>query len=118
MKDMREADVILGAISWVFKKQTCITGSTMESEFVALAVAGARIKRTIYVNMKFCRFKKLGLGFLKSRITLKWERFVGDFSVINGHLAREATRGMILLIHKAVVEKEEEEKQQEMWQSF
>nr|GFA02949.1 zinc finger, CCHC-type [Tanacetum cinerariifolium] len=29
-----------GAISWAFKKQTCITGSTMESEFVALAVAG------------------------------------------------------------------------------
>ncbi|GJX16474.1 zinc finger, CCHC-type containing protein [Tanacetum coccineum] len=29
-----------GAISWGFKKQTCITGSTMESEFVALAAAG------------------------------------------------------------------------------
>ena len=29
-----------GAISWSSKKQTCITGSTMESEFVALAAAG------------------------------------------------------------------------------
>lgn len=29
-----------GAISWASKKQTCITGSTMESEFVALAAAG------------------------------------------------------------------------------
>ncbi|GJU60145.1 zinc finger, CCHC-type containing protein [Tanacetum coccineum] len=29
-----------GAISWASKKQTCITGSIMESEFVALAVAG------------------------------------------------------------------------------
>ncbi|GKB07820.1 zinc finger, CCHC-type containing protein [Tanacetum coccineum] len=29
-----------GAISWVSKKQTCITGSTIESEFVALAAAG------------------------------------------------------------------------------
>ncbi|GJS97576.1 zinc finger, CCHC-type containing protein [Tanacetum coccineum] len=29
-----------GAISWASKKQTCITGSTMESEFVALVVAG------------------------------------------------------------------------------
>ncbi|GJR19903.1 zinc finger, CCHC-type containing protein [Tanacetum coccineum] len=28
------------AISWASKKQTCITGSTMESEFVALAAAG------------------------------------------------------------------------------
>ncbi|GJY48599.1 zinc finger, CCHC-type containing protein [Tanacetum coccineum] len=29
-----------GAISWASKKQTCITGSTMESEFVALAATG------------------------------------------------------------------------------
>jgi hypothetical protein len=29
-----------GAISWASKKQTCITTSTMESEFVALAAAG------------------------------------------------------------------------------
>nr|GFA19815.1 zinc finger, CCHC-type [Tanacetum cinerariifolium] len=28
------------AISWASKKQTCITGSTMKSEFVALAAAG------------------------------------------------------------------------------
>nr|GEV52216.1 retrovirus-related Pol polyprotein from transposon TNT 1-94 [Tanacetum cinerariifolium] len=27
-------------ISWASKKQTCITGSTIESEFVALAAAG------------------------------------------------------------------------------
>nr|GEW62029.1 hypothetical protein [Tanacetum cinerariifolium] len=75
----------VGAISWASKKQTCITGSTMESEFVALVAAkaefnvksskleiGTRVfifprcktKRITYVNMKFCRFKKLGLGFL------------------------------------------------------
>ncbi|GKA70987.1 zinc finger, CCHC-type containing protein [Tanacetum coccineum] len=29
-----------GAISWASKKQTCMTGSTMEFEFVALAAAG------------------------------------------------------------------------------
>ncbi|GJR57097.1 zinc finger, CCHC-type containing protein [Tanacetum coccineum] len=29
-----------GAISWASKNQTCITGSIMESEFVALAAAG------------------------------------------------------------------------------
>ncbi|GJX29714.1 zinc finger, CCHC-type containing protein [Tanacetum coccineum] len=29
-----------GAISWASKKQTCITGSTIESEFMALAAAG------------------------------------------------------------------------------
>ncbi|GKA51708.1 hypothetical protein Tco_0744904 [Tanacetum coccineum] len=33
-----------GAISWDSKKQTCITGSTMESEFVALATAGKETK--------------------------------------------------------------------------
>nr|GEU64973.1 zinc finger, CCHC-type [Tanacetum cinerariifolium] len=54
MRDMGEADIILdssstsgwvfllggGAISWASNKQTCITGSIMESEFVALAAAG------------------------------------------------------------------------------
>ena len=29
-----------GAIAWASKKQTCITHSTMESEFIALAAAG------------------------------------------------------------------------------
>nr|GEV98165.1 zinc finger, CCHC-type [Tanacetum cinerariifolium] len=33
-----------GAISWASKKQTCITGSTMESEFVALAATGKEAK--------------------------------------------------------------------------
>ena len=33
-----------GAISWASKKQTCITHSTMESEFVALAAAGKEAK--------------------------------------------------------------------------
>nr|GEU39161.1 zinc finger, CCHC-type [Tanacetum cinerariifolium] len=33
-----------GAISWASKKQTCITGFIMESEFVALAAAGKEAK--------------------------------------------------------------------------
>ncbi|GKD18752.1 hypothetical protein Tco_1207910, partial [Tanacetum coccineum] len=33
-----------GAISWASKKQTCITSSMMESEFVALAAAGKEAK--------------------------------------------------------------------------
>ncbi|XP_071729095.1 secreted RxLR effector protein 161-like [Rutidosis leptorrhynchoides] len=33
-----------GAISWASKKQTCITNSIMESEFVALAAAGNEAK--------------------------------------------------------------------------
>ncbi|GJV18869.1 hypothetical protein Tco_1367889 [Tanacetum coccineum] len=31
-------------ISWASKKKTCITGSTMESEFVALAAAGKEVE--------------------------------------------------------------------------
>ncbi|GKA11199.1 hypothetical protein Tco_0690632, partial [Tanacetum coccineum] len=31
-----------GTISWASKKQTCITGSTMKSEFVALVAAGKK----------------------------------------------------------------------------
>ena len=40
-----------GAISQASKKQTCITNSTMESEFVALAAAGKEaewLKNLIY----------------------------------------------------------------------
>ncbi|GKD75995.1 hypothetical protein Tco_1334277, partial [Tanacetum coccineum] len=33
-----------GVISWASKKQTCITGSTMKSEFVALVAAGKEAK--------------------------------------------------------------------------
>ncbi|GJS56747.1 zinc finger, CCHC-type containing protein [Tanacetum coccineum] len=33
-----------GAISWASKKQTCITSSTTESEFVALAAAGKEVE--------------------------------------------------------------------------
>ncbi|GJX34933.1 hypothetical protein Tco_0246490 [Tanacetum coccineum] len=52
------------AISWASKKQTCITDSTMEADFVALAAVGkeaewCKNRRTTYVSMKFCRFKKL-----------------------------------------------------------
>nr|GEZ44135.1 zinc finger, CCHC-type [Tanacetum cinerariifolium] len=32
------------AISWASKKQTCITGSTMESKFIALAATGKKAK--------------------------------------------------------------------------
>ncbi|GKA04652.1 zinc finger, CCHC-type containing protein [Tanacetum coccineum] len=35
-----------GAISWASKKQTCITGSTIESEFVALVAAGKEAECT------------------------------------------------------------------------
>nr|GEV83167.1 zinc finger, CCHC-type [Tanacetum cinerariifolium] len=42
-----------GAISWASKKQTCITGSTMEFEFVALAATGKEaewLKNLLFEN--------------------------------------------------------------------
>nr|GFC45385.1 hypothetical protein [Tanacetum cinerariifolium] len=33
-----------GAISWAYKKKTCITGSTMEYKFIALVAAGKEAK--------------------------------------------------------------------------
>ena len=33
-----------GAISWVSKKQSCISHLTMESEFIALALAGKEVE--------------------------------------------------------------------------
>ncbi|GJX62715.1 ribonuclease H-like domain-containing protein [Tanacetum coccineum] len=62
--------VLEGVISWASKKQTCITGSTMESEFVALAAAGARLKES-----PMC----LILGFPSISVTLVVAR-VGPLS--------------------------------------
>ncbi|GKD48540.1 hypothetical protein Tco_1277516, partial [Tanacetum coccineum] len=33
-----------GALSWAYKKQSCITSSTIESEFVALTTAGKEVE--------------------------------------------------------------------------
>ncbi|GJS21239.1 hypothetical protein Tco_0449871 [Tanacetum coccineum] len=45
-----------GAISWASKKQTCITGSTMESEFVALAAVGKEAEwlRNVILEILLC----------------------------------------------------------------
>nr|KAJ0186750.1 hypothetical protein LSAT_V11C900460560 [Lactuca sativa] len=45
-----------GAISWASKKQTCITNSTMESEFVALSVAGKEVEwlRNLIYEIPLC----------------------------------------------------------------
>ena len=43
-----------GAVSWASKKQTCITHSTMESEFIALAAAGKEAEwlRNLLLDIK------------------------------------------------------------------
>ncbi|GJZ97881.1 zinc finger, CCHC-type containing protein [Tanacetum coccineum] len=42
-----------GAISWASKKQTCITGSTMEYEFVALAAADTQFPSNTMLEAEF-----------------------------------------------------------------
>nr|GEV83970.1 zinc finger, CCHC-type [Tanacetum cinerariifolium] len=39
-----------GAISWAFKKQKCIIGSTMKSKFVELAAAGMKVRVMVKVK--------------------------------------------------------------------
>ncbi|GJS78014.1 zinc finger, CCHC-type containing protein [Tanacetum coccineum] len=48
-----------GAISWASKKQTCITGATMESEFVALAAAGKEAEWLRNLILKILIWSKL-----------------------------------------------------------
>ncbi|GJV30883.1 hypothetical protein Tco_1391283 [Tanacetum coccineum] len=45
-----------GAFFWASKKQTCITGSTMESKFVALAAAGKEAEwlRNLILKIPLC----------------------------------------------------------------
>ncbi|GJX51577.1 hypothetical protein Tco_0278422 [Tanacetum coccineum] len=64
------------SITRASKKQTCITGSTIESEFVALAAAGTRLKGPpMYSN-----------GLTGSIVTTP--RFL-NFSVTDGHLGND-----------------------------
>nr|GEU68420.1 zinc finger, CCHC-type [Tanacetum cinerariifolium] len=64
MKDMGEADVIFGilalggAISWASKKQTYITNSTMESEFVALSTASKEVEWLKNLSLKIPLWSK------------------------------------------------------------
>nr|GEW40947.1 hypothetical protein [Tanacetum cinerariifolium] len=53
-----------GVISWASKKQTCITGSTMESKFMALAAAGKEAEW----------LKNLLLEILLCEVALLWRR--------------------------------------------
>ncbi|GJW42450.1 zinc finger, CCHC-type containing protein [Tanacetum coccineum] len=88
------------AISWASKKQTCITGSTMESEFVELPAVGKeaeRLRNLIYeipiwpkpiapISIR-CDSKptmaKVVLGDGFTTITGNWRDVLGDFIMVN-----------------------------------
>nr|GEU90248.1 zinc finger, CCHC-type [Tanacetum cinerariifolium] len=56
-----------GAISWASKKQTCITGSTMESEFVALAAASKEAEwlKNLLLKILYTKMKDINWGKVK-----------------------------------------------------
>ncbi|GJS05948.1 zinc finger, CCHC-type containing protein [Tanacetum coccineum] len=66
-----------GAISWASKKQTCIIGSTMESEFVALAVAGKEAEWLKNLLLEILLWSKPIAPILSVVIVLlHWQRLI------------------------------------------
>ncbi|GJS74380.1 zinc finger, CCHC-type containing protein [Tanacetum coccineum] len=80
-----------GAISWASKKQTCIIGSTIESEFVALAIAGARTKGTT-----FCEHEVLPLqeAWTWLPIMVEHEQVLEDDKLSNNSLQWTVTKDL------------------------
>ncbi|GJS12342.1 hypothetical protein Tco_0369138 [Tanacetum coccineum] len=92
-------------ISWAFKKQTCITGSTMESEFVALAAAGkeaecAAILAKAYSQMYNGKFRHLGVRHsmifeLITNVVVSIE-FVSSQQNLADHLTKGLTKDLAI----------------------
>ncbi|GJY16142.1 hypothetical protein Tco_0386564 [Tanacetum coccineum] len=94
-----------GAISWASKKQACITGSTMEYEFVALAAAGKEAKcaatlAKAYKQMYNGKSRHLGVrhSMIRELITngvLSIE-FVRSQQNLADHLTKGLTRDLVI----------------------
>nr|GEW14554.1 zinc finger, CCHC-type [Tanacetum cinerariifolium] len=119
LKDMGEADVILdnsstsgwvfllsdGAISWASKKQTCITSSTMESEFMALAAVGKEVEcaatlAKTYSQMYNGKSRHLGVkhSMIHEFITkgVVFIEFVRSQRNLDGYLTKGLARELVL----------------------
>ncbi|GJX94368.1 zinc finger, CCHC-type containing protein [Tanacetum coccineum] len=88
-----------GAISWASKKQTCITGSTMEYEFVALEAAGKEAECTATLAKAYSQMyngKSRHLGVRHSMIhELITNRVVSiEFVRSQQNLADHLTKGL------------------------
>ncbi|GJW54316.1 zinc finger, CCHC-type containing protein [Tanacetum coccineum] len=94
-----------GAISWASKKQTCIIGSTMESEFVALAAAGkeaecgATLKKA-YSQMYNRKSRHLGVrhSMIRELITngVVSIEFVRSEQNLADHLTKGLARDLVI----------------------
>ncbi|GJU44243.1 zinc finger, CCHC-type containing protein [Tanacetum coccineum] len=82
-----------GANSWAFKKQTCITGSTMEYEFVALAVLA-------YSHMCNGKSRHLGVRHIMIRELLTNRvisiKFVRSQQNLTDHLMKGLARDLVI----------------------
>ncbi|GKD92687.1 zinc finger, CCHC-type containing protein [Tanacetum coccineum] len=125
IKDMGEADVILGirikhesngiaisqshyikkvfllgggTISWASKKQTCISGSIMESEFMALAAAGKEAKWLSQIYNGKSRHLGVKHSMIRELITNKVVsiKFVMSQQNLVDHLTKGLARDLVI----------------------
>ncbi|GJV06002.1 zinc finger, CCHC-type containing protein [Tanacetum coccineum] len=97
-----------GAISWASKKQTCITGSTIESEFVALTAAApisirydsAATLEKAYSQMYNGKFRHLGVrhSMIRELITngVISKEFVRSQQNLANHLTKGLARDLVI----------------------
>ncbi|GJV78879.1 zinc finger, CCHC-type containing protein [Tanacetum coccineum] len=88
-----------GAISWASKKQTCINGSTMKYEFVALAAAGKEAKcaatlAKAYSQMYNGKPRHLGVRHIMIRELITNEVVSIEFVRSQQNLADHLTKGL------------------------
>ncbi|GJX18915.1 hypothetical protein Tco_0221592 [Tanacetum coccineum] len=92
-----------GAISWAFKKQTCITNSTMEYEFVALAAPVRKLNATLakaYRQMYNGKSRHLGVRHSMIRELIMNEmvsiEFVMSQQNLVDHLTKDLTTDLVI----------------------
>ncbi|GJZ98162.1 zinc finger, CCHC-type containing protein [Tanacetum coccineum] len=92
------------AISWASKKQTCITDSTMEAEFVALAAVGKEAEWLRNLIYEISLWPKLiSPIFIHCDTNYKWSDFL-DFVRSRQNLADHLTKGLARdLVHKSTI---------------
>ncbi|GKF63953.1 hypothetical protein Tco_0187401, partial [Tanacetum coccineum] len=97
------------AISWASKKQTCITNSTMESEFVALAVAGKDAECAATLAKAYSQIYNGKSRHLGVRHNMVHELITNgvisvDFVRSQQNLADHLTKGLARdLVHKSAI---------------
>ncbi|GKB01039.1 hypothetical protein Tco_0829083 [Tanacetum coccineum] len=87
-----------GAISWASKKQTCITGSIMEYEFVALAAAGKEAEWLKNLLLEIPLHLRVGHSMIRELITngVVSIEFVRSQQNLVGHLTKGVTRDLVI----------------------